>query len=660
MPVGRRAAVELPDNREWIEAWERRLDPAQTSIRQFMELFKVPTKRVVRGKVAMTPFRMYDFQVQGLAIIENQWRNLEGGKTLGGKARQEGETTAKLLLAWERFCRGGGGTWNYFSYDDAKSIEAFSLLLKLKRQIPDWVYEFLINQSEPGAHDGGGYWTKKSHRQLELSFPGAGGASLLQCATAGGEFAGSGSAPRGVFLDEFTKYPPDVKADHTGISEGWADAPGNVFAYWGTGQGADAYSKIFLDHYNAQKAQKTNDDGFVAYFKSWLGHPDRRTPFARPIDRDLFERTVGKVKEFGPRDEIALQQDGATLEELNWRRRKLASPSFKYDLKLFSRENPRIPEDMFVSESGTVFQVEILKTHDSAAAAKELAARHGDFVEKGDDVVFVPNAAGSWVLYEERKDDMFVCWGGDSASGKTKHAGSGKEADHADGKFKEVYSGRTVARFDAHLEGSKFGEELLNAARYFRCVLRDGTHWPAKGFPEINNRSGMAMMMGMERYCEDRRLDFFDFVMMQLHPVLSDGKRPEPSPGWETTRTARSGGASAGSKGILVDTTKLFIADVGDFDPKRGTPYDTHTLGQMYKYESDDKGGWEAASGFDDAVSSEMLSLVARDYLISGMTGGLPLSSKVSTRPTADPFDEYLRAMATKKKRSPSCMGKAF
>lgn len=650
MPVFRKDPVSLPDNPEWIERWERRLDPKRTSIKQFIELFKVPSKNVLPGEPAMKQFVEYDFQAAWRQTIEDQWARGEGGKTLGGKPRQGGETTGKVLVAWERFMRAGGGTWNYFSYDDDHSIEAFSLFVKLKRQVPAWVYAFLVNESEPGAYDGGGFWTKNSHRQLELSFPGAGGASLVQCATAGGDHSGSGSAPRGVFCDEIYKWTEAAKADHTGISEGWADVPGNIFAKWGTGNGRETEGETFIQHYRNPHLQ---DDGYVAQFTNWLGHPDRRATFADALDRQRFAESVGKMKKYGPREEVSLLGMGATLEELKWRRRKLSDPNFKLDVQKWNREYPTVAEDMFLSESGTVFQVGILKTHDAAAAARELRARVGDFVESGDDVVFVPNASGSWTLYEERRDDMVVCWGADSASGKSRQAGSGKEADHADGKFKELYSGRTVARFDGHLEGRKFGEEMLNAARYYRFVMpkkkddapremskkrrrrrnRAGAVRFAQGFPEVNNESGMAMMMGMERYCQERDLDFFDFVMMQLHPVLSDGKRPDPSPGWRTSRSVSSGGVASGSKGILIDTTKLFVADTGDFDPAKGTPFDSHTLGQMYRYERDERGATEAASGFDDAVSSEMLCLVARDYLISGMAGSLPRLPKASAAP---------------------------
>lgn len=647
MPVGRKEAVRLPeDDLEWIALWEKRLDPARTSIEQFVRCFKVPTKRVERGGRAMTPFLPYDFQRDVIVDTQAAWDRGEGAKSLDGKARQEGLTTVRLLIAFERFLRGGGGTWNYFSYDDPHSIEAFSLLLKLKRQVPDWVYAFLVGESEPGKRDGGGIWTKKSHRCLELSFPGDRGATLLQCATAGGEFSGSGSAPRGVFLDEFTKYPDSVKLDHTGISEGWLDAPGNIFAYWGTGQGRDVYAEKFMANYGQVKPL----DGFIARFRSWLGHPDRRTPFATESEREEFARTVGRVKEFGPLQEEALVNAGATLEELHWRRKKVAGPSFKYDLKLFARENPLIPQDMFVSESGSVFQVEILQTHDAAAAARERTARVGDFVEVGGEVEFVENRAGSVVLYEERRDDMPVCWGADSASGKSRVDGGRREADFADFKFKELYSGRTVCRFSGHMEGTPFAHQILHAARWFRRVERDGTEAFAKGFPEVNNESGMAMMKGMERYCEERGLDIDDFVLQQEHPMTSRGVVPERTYGWRTTRATAAGGASAGSKGILIDTARLFIADVGHFDRERGTPFDAHTLGQMYRYERDEKGATEAASGFDDAVMSEMLSLVARDYLLADerIRGRSRVSKKAEQ---LDPIDLFYAGREMQRKR---------
>lgn len=661
MPVARKKRAEPPPGAEGqalIDTWRRLLDPNQTSREQFLATYAVPNKKVRPGERAMSPFILYPYQQALDAIIEEQWDRDEGGKVYGTKGRQEGISTYMLGVAWERFLRGGGGTGNYFSYDDAHSMESFALLLKFKRQTPAFVFECLLGERKPGALDGGGVWTKKSHRQLELTLPDSEGSSLLQCATAGGDYSGSGSAPRWIFLDEFTKYPAKVKDDFTGISEGWYDGPGNLFAIWGTGQGNEQYAKMFTERFG----QPVNRGDYVAYFRNWLGHPMRSASFESDRAREQFRVTVGRVKEFGPLEEQALVNAKATLEELNWRRQKLAGPAFRYNLRLFAREYPLVVSDAFMSESGTIFPVEILRTHQAAAEVRERVGVSGDFVEKDDSVIFVPSHSGSWTLYEPASDDLRVCFGADSASGKVKQTGSNKEADWSTADFSEVYTGRTVAEFRAHLEGRGFGEELVKAARYYSHEDKQGEMVFAKGYPEINNESGAAMMAAIDRKCEEMGYQIHDFVMMQSHPVLADGKRPDPSLGWRTTGSSnQSGAVTYGSRGILFDNTKAFIHEVGEWKPGMTTPYTERFLNEAYNFSRNEKGRVEASSGHDDMVFAKMLSVTARDVQLA--SGEIPLKSKTVAKkiPTEGPMMRYSVAdFGDGKRKSDPVLGKQF
>lgn len=651
---------------ELVDLWRARIDPTRTSIKGFIECYKVPSKvvgTVENGQILTTaavPFKELEFQRVGREIIEDQWKQGTGGKTLGAKPRQQGETTGKLLLAWERFVRAGGGTGNYFSYDDPHSMEAFSLLLFLRRQTPAWVFEHLMHETKKDDvyQPGGGVWTKKSARQVELTFPGDIPKHLLQCATAGGKSAGSGSAPRWVFLDEITLYDAKTKADITGMTAAWQDAPGNIMAMWGTGRGLDRYARMFLAHHG-----RVSVDGYVAYFRSWLGHKLRSVPFSSDEARAAFQATVGALKEFGIGEEGALLMAGATPEELNWRRIKLSDPTFNLDLKLFAREFPLTPADSFASESGTVFQIELLKTHDAAARARELAARVGDFVERDGGVVeFQKNRAGSWTLYEEPVPESYYCWGADPASGKARQAGSRVEADFACAAIGEVYSGRVVARFRAHLEGRDFGYEIVKASVFFATRdARGALVTPARGrggvveelargYHEVNGEWGQATTYRMERKLEELGYLKEECILFQHHPILADGKRPEPSLGWYTSRDSR---------GRLIDETKTFIAEIGEYKPERGTPYDVAFLAEAYCFERDEKNRVEASTGHDDDVFARMLMWTARDVLISD---GYVLSkpkSKDSDR--YDPAKDFVKLCREgPKKRSGSPLGGAF
>jgi len=651
---GRKVRSELPANAAYVTLWRNRLDRAKTSPIELMKFYKVPTKRpkrdaglIVRGEEGMTLFDPWPSQIETYETIMRQWARGEGGKTLDCKPRQDGKTTFFILFDWTIFLQDGVGTGNYFSYDDPHSMEAFALYKKLRDQTPSFVFEHLMHERfDPKTGEyvsGGGNWTKKSNRQLELTFPG-GISHLIQCATAGGEYSGSGSSPRRIYLDEITKYPEKVKKDHTGMSEGWADHSGNVCAYWGTGQGPETYAEIFLKHVGVQA-----EDGYVAHFTKWLGHPDRRKPFASDFDKEKFRATVGMVKEFGQIEERVLVDEGATMEELNWRRAKLATPAFNFNLRLFAREYPLTVREAFMSDAGTIFPTEILQTHLAAARHRLSAAVRGDFEESGKKVVFVESYAGAWTLYEHPREDLFACWGADSASGHSNSDG----ADWSDAVILDVYTGRVLARYRGRLEGREFGKLILDAARHYEAKSPETGAVFARGYPEINGESGAAMLTAMIHYCETRDFALEEFVMNQEHPLDGMGERPAPTPGWRTERSAKgSASATWGSRGTLIDNAKAFIRETGEWKKikcpccrgaefcRAATPYDPVFLEEAMRFAKDDKGRIEAKTGHDDAVFSTMLALTARDVLVRG--GDVPVQSRV---PKKNSDDWYVRQL---------------
>jgi hypothetical protein len=599
MPVARRAAPELPADLKLVEAWRRLLDPRRTSVKRFVEFLRVPTKRVsLLGGAALVDFREYASQAGNREAIEAQWRAGEGGKQIDAKPRQEGHTTGYLTLFWERFMRGGGGTWNVFSYDDDAVEEIFRLVTSFRVQTPPWVFTHLLRETNEGDGvytPGGGFWKRSSSRQLHLGFP-DGVDIMLQCFTAGDLQSGSGSAPRGVLFDEFSKWKPHVKRDPTAMSEGWLDAPGNIFAIPSTGQGNEEFAGIFREAWDAPEHKSAA--GYIARFTPWLGHVDRRHPFESEKDKEIFVKTIGQLREYGTKEEQRLVDAGATPEELHWRRRKIAGPAIKWDLALFSREFPMTPEDMFVSSSASVLQVDLLKTHAARAAARDAGAVVGDFVWRDGQVQFFPVPNGMWTLLEAAADGGRYCFGNDPASGKLKLTASNKEPDFSLAYFDELFTGRTCARLRQHISGRPLAEELFKA-----CVYFNG----ARGYIE-RNQHGEHVIATFEELVHGR-FRGEELLLLQYHPVHGDGKRPDPTSGWHTSKK---------SKERLIAELREFIAETGEWTPEsRETPYCPLFIGESLRYERNESGNASASKGHDDTIVAKGLSVCARNEILN-------------------------------------------
>lgn len=661
MPSGSRPQkIVVPTGSAKAEAlaalWTKRFDPQAYSVKSFIEAYRVPTKKVgLLGGESLVKFREYPNQAVIRETMERQWAEGEGCKQAIGKPRQDGITTDCALLFFERFCRGGGGTWNLFSYDDDAVRELFRLVLSFKKQTPAWAFVHLW----AGGRHGQGVWRKQSAKQLELEFE-DGTTSLLQCLTAGDKSSGSGSAPRGVLWDEFSKWNPEVKRDPTSMSEGWQDAPGNLFIIPSTGQGEEEFAALFRDIYEG----RSKDSGFVAQFFPWLGHPDRRKEFRQPHERAQLIAAIGRDKGYGVRDEEALVAAGATPEELWWRRTKLAGV-LQFNLDLMRREYPLTPSDMFADSTRTVFhgQVDVLKSHQVPANARARDARTGGFkLVLGDtvdrfDVVWEDYPHGLWTLFEERSEGTFYVFGADCTSGRQQGSSGGKSSDpdYALGDFGELFSGRCVAQYRAHSEGRLFAQELFAAACYFRGRDKTG----ACGFIEANAYGEATIATFMEM--EHGRIGGAD-LMLRRPPKVdtgpTTGERTQVV-GWDTHMKSRE---------VLIDSVRDFLTEVGVYVPGTPTPLNAQFVNESLLFERNPKTGKpEARRGKDDAVFAKALMIQARDILLRGGYAELRTTVRV-VDPSVDPMVLYTAGLAAQKRaeagknaaRSSPLLGRAF
>jgi len=635
-----RAKVEAPVDGSLRQLWEKLLDPKRTSIKQFIEVYRVPSKDPSRfGGSTMVPFKERHAQTVRREEIERQWEMGRGALIIDGKPRQEGASTNAALLTWERFMRGGGGTANVFSYDDDAVKELFRLFKSFRKQTPEFVFTKLLR--------GGGKWIKSSAKQLELEFEDEEANSMIQCLTAGDQSSGSGSSPRWLLFDEFSKWKKEAKQDTTSMTEGWQNAPGNMFIIQATGQGNEEFAAMFMDAYEGR-----GSSGLKALFFPWLGHPDRTLPFKSEADRARFAEKVGKERGYGIKDETALLAAGATLEELLWRRQKVSGPGFKWNLDLFRREYPLTPNDMISSSTRTVFygHDETLKSYQVPSAEKERAARTGALEIRGGVVVLDEYPGGAWTIFEDPSPDTYYCFGGDPTSGKMRTAQGNGEPDFAVGTFDEVWTGRTVARYRGHLEGRALGVELFKGAMLYKG--KDGIG--AWGFIE-NNTFGEAAIVR--------------FKEQELGAVSGDDGlllKHYTDPVNRGDSVAEVGfGTYGNSRETLIDMVRDWLEEIGPYRPGTVCMPDAQFIIEALVFERNPKTGKaEARRGHDDAVFAKALALYARFEIFR--LGLVEASSRVTVKAPVqyDPIGEFFRReleeSLRRRVRGSNVLGKGF
>lgn len=638
MPVGRKKPPELPDNPALVAWWKKKLDPAQTSIKDFIELYKVPVKdrrKLGDRKGNLTDFREYPLQRMQREAMEKAWAEDRGARICSGKGRQEGMTKDALLLVWERFMRGDGGVANIFSYDTDATKESLRFLHSLRAQTPAWVFVHLVR-------GGGGEWRRESALQMELAWP-DGVNSMIQCLTAGDKSSGSGSDPRWLLFDEFPKWKPEIKADASSMSEGWQEGPGNFWIIQGTGMGNEQYAEFFTSIWNGE-----SDSGFVAIFppRGWLGHPSRREEFASAAAKEKFVATIGKVPAYGIRDEERLVAAGAEPEELLWRRRKVSGPVIRWDLQLMRREYPLVPSDSFESSSRTIFaaQMDILKSHEKPS--KDRRFRTGELVEDAHGkLTFIEAPHGPLVVWEEPQPGVDYAFGCDPSSGKTELAASNKEPDFTHVTVGPVLAQPSpcVARLRGHLTALVGAAELFKLCRWYNGC---------RGLVERNvGEALIALMSQMTQGAWSGE----DFLLKQDTAVLSDGKAPEAQVGYVTSSRTRE---------LVIAAVEEVLMDVGEWRPGEDSSLDPIFVQECLVFERHHKTGKpRAARGHDDSVFAEGFRELARKKLIAD--GLVSLASKARPEAGMDPIDRFYAGRELQRKReaakkSPACLGSAF
>jgi hypothetical protein len=573
--------------------WVKLMDARETSVRDFLESYDIPTKRVnSRTGKNLFPYRLREAQKRVLGEVEEFWGRGEGAKVLVLKDRQQGMSSFFESLMFERFARGGGGFGKTVSKDNDSSEELLRILVSFRLQTPDWVWADVL----------GGTWA--SERPDAMEFRRGAMISRLETMAAKDGAMGRGSSPRWMHISEYPWWSAG-KGNLGAALDAWEDAPGNFVVIESTGRELDEFQQMC-------EAARDGKSPYKLLFFDWLSNPSKTYSFPSESARLELEGRVGREERYGKEEEKELLDRGATLGQIAWRRRKIDSPDVPgADLKYFAREHPLKFADAFYADSACVFQpMERLDERRKRLEVAEDKAARGTFEwadAKGTVVTWNPARFGPWTVYRQPENGRSYCWGADTASGARFVDRGRKEADWTVAEFREVESGEVVATFRDHVPPERFALEVMAASKWYG--------W-ARGYCERNNDGKVAIKELLD--LQDAWLCPTDILLRQEKRIpTKSGEILEHFPGWHT---------DVMSKPLVINHLRRLTRALPE-KVTEGEPFMLYLglMEEMRRFVTRQMTGidgrprgrprMEASEGHDDRVMASAMCLEAREWL---------------------------------------------
>lgn len=282
---------------------------------QFMETFM----KIVNKEGKIVPFKLTDEQKTLVSQLK--------GHNIVSKSRQLGISTITISLSIREAILHPYSNCLLVSYDQKSCNAIFN---KLKQQ-----FDLLPSFLKPK--------TKANNRQ-ELTFLNG---SRIICACAGNKDIGRGDTYQIVHLSEFAFWK-NPETHLNSILQ--ALSPTGLLIIESTSNGLNYYSDL------VQKAEN-NENDFNLYFFNWIN--------GGSLFKNAYKKAVKTYKNRFKKDYIEelddeekrLQEIGATMEQLIWRRSMIEN----IGLDKFHQEYPSTIMESFISTSNNVFNATRLK-----------------------------------------------------------------------------------------------------------------------------------------------------------------------------------------------------------------------------------------------------------------------------------------------------------
>ena len=190
--------------------------------------------------------------------------------------------------------------------------------------------------------------------------------SSLRVATADNRNAGHGWTGRFFHGSEVARWPkPELLA---GVLNALTDAPYTLGILESTANGASG------SFYETWQAAVDGKNEWIPIFLAWHKRPEYSTRGMSAAEKNKFDPTKEELA-------LMLKPHRLTLEQLDWRRRKIASPACQGQGKtpedVFREQFPLTPEEAFISSGKQFFDMAIVLPARKAAVEAGLSQKIG-------------------------------------------------------------------------------------------------------------------------------------------------------------------------------------------------------------------------------------------------------------------------------------------
>lgn len=372
---------------------------------------------------------------------------------------------------------------------------------------------------------------------------------------------------RRIHFSEFAHYGDNAREFYVAATSSLASDDGTeVFVESSANGVGNEYHLMWL-------RAVAGESEWAAFFFGWWEHPEYVR--ALSVSPTAFQATLTAA------EREMRGQYNLTLEQLNWRRWKIAN-ELNGDDELFKQEYPGNPEEAFLASGRPRFDHAAISRQpvlrDAMTGALEMLELPGG--EKR--LVFNQRERGDLVIFRQPQKGREYVIGSDVCEGIDRNEGKGKaESDFSVCQVHDRDTGEQAARFRARVEPAEFG--------YVNFLLAIYYYW-AQIVPEANG-PGLAMLVSLLNHGYPRNLIYHRPSIIDQDPLERSDLM-----GFKTTLVTRPQLVS------LIDEALRTMALI---------IHDPVTIAELRAFVIKPSGKAEAQYGLhDDCVIAEGLALI--------------------------------------------------
>lgn len=290
--------------------------------------------------------------------------------------------------------------------------------------------------------------TRSDERRLEFGY----NRSSIRIETANNKRAGRKYTFRFAHLSEcaFYKNFTDLMA---GLKPSMPDKPETVMILETTANGMNDFAKFWFRIKDLFAKGQTD---WVPLFLSWKEHEEYVREFLNADQEKKFEETLSK-------DERELAKThGLTLEQLNWRRRKIQE-DFNGDQEKFEVEFPLTDREAFKSTSRRVFPDRLTEPQRSNLSEPKF---RGEIERMERRSAFLPDKQGFLKVWQEPQPERRYVIGADSCESALSH-------DEACAHVIDRSTWTQVAHLHGHISPDVFAQKLFALGQWYNWATID-------------------------------------------------------------------------------------------------------------------------------------------------------------------------------------------